>query len=154
MHYMTELSELKSVEKCKTYYHVYLFYSHFFNYRNLNNLVMLHPPIIAASSDLSTFFFNFTGGPVAQNKIVLISYFFFLLPISCLFCPYLFLRLRSYLFLSCTSFSSFCFISVSSVLAIFCCAICVRTEVINLSPFILSTLHLCFSYPCFLESLR
>ena len=46
------------------------------------------------------------------------------------------------LFLSCFCFSSFCFISVFSVLAIFWYANYARTEVINLSPFILSTVHL------------
>ena len=43
------------------------------------------------------------------------------------------------------------FVSFQSILAIFWCAICV-TVIINLSV-ILSTLHLCYSYPCFLWSL-
>ena len=43
------------------------------------------------------------------------------------------------------------FVSFQSILAIFWCAICV-TVIINLSV-ILSTLHLCYSYPCFLYSL-
>ena len=43
------------------------------------------------------------------------------------------------------------FVSSQSILAIFWCTICV-TVIINLSV-ILSTLHLCYSYPCFLYSL-
>ena len=43
------------------------------------------------------------------------------------------------------------FVSFQSILAIFWCAIC-ATVIINLSV-ILSTLHLCYSYPCFLWSL-
>ena len=43
-------------------------------------------------------------------------------------------------------------VSFQSILAIFWCAICV-TVIINLSRVILSTLHLCYSYPCFLWSL-
>ena len=69
---------------------------------------------------------------------------FFLLPffiLSFLLFPFSFLHF----------FSSFCFISVFSRLAIFWCVICVRTERINPSLFILSTPHLCSSYPCFLE---
>ena len=43
------------------------------------------------------------------------------------------------------------FVSSQSILAILWCTICV-TVIINLSV-ILSTLHLCYSYPCFLYSL-
>ena len=42
------------------------------------------------------------------------------------------------------------FVSSQSILAILWCTICV-TVIINLSV-ILSTLHLCYSYPCFLSS--
>ena len=88
--------------------------------------------------------------------------FFFILLFYLSFFVFLVLAFTSFLgsfpfsflpFFCCSLFlsrTSLCFISVFYFLDIFWCDICVRLEIINLSGVILSTLHLCSSYPCFL----
>ena len=90
---------------------------------------------------------------------------FFIFPFMSSFFVFLVLAFTSFLVLSLfhvflfflllafSSRTSLCFISVFYFLAIFWCDVCVRLEIINLSRVILSTLHLCSSYPCFLWSL-
>ena len=102
------------------------------------------------------------------QRASLVGFFFYLafFLLSCFFIfPFLsFQFLLLLLFLVLSLFHSFLpffavlffclvllFVSSQSILAILWCTICV-TVIINLSV-ILSTLHLCYSYPCFLYSL-
>ena len=86
----------------------------------------------------SCFFFNLSFCPF-NSCFYFFSWFFPFFILSFLFFAVLFFCLV------------LLFVSFQSILAIFWCAICV-TVIINLYV-ILSTLHLCYSYPCFLWSL-
>ena len=111
---------------------------------------------------------SWIGGPAWLGffYLVFLSSFFDLPFLSCFFYLsfFVFLVLAFTSFLGSFPFSSFpsffavlffclvlLLVSFQSILAIFWCAICV-TVIINLSV-ILSALHLCYSYPCFLWSL-